>query len=68
MVYRIGGMEMQIKQDILMELKYMAEEIAELETEIRRGLEAIEEKKKLESKIENYMASYLRLGGFRYVR
>lgn len=59
---------MQAKETILMELKYMAEEMTELETEIRRGLEAIEEKRKLESKIENYMTSYLRLGGFRYVR
>lgn len=54
---------MQAKENILMELKYMAEEMTELESEIRRGIEAIDEKKRLESKIENYMVSYLRLGG-----
>lgn len=56
---------MQTEENILMELKYMAEEMAELESEIRRGMEAIEEKKKLESKIETFMTSYLRLRGFR---
>lgn len=54
---------MEAKDNLLMEIKYMAEEMTELESEIRRGIEAIEEKKRLETKIENYMISYLRLGG-----
>lgn len=54
---------MNAKENLLMEIKYMAEEMTELESEIRRGIEAIEEKKKLEIKMENYMVSYLRLGG-----
>lgn len=54
---------MNAKENLLMEIKYMAEEMTELESEIRRGIEVIDEKKRLESKIENYMVSYLRLGG-----
>ena len=54
---------MEAKENLLMEIKYMAEEMVELESEIRRGLEAIEEKINLERKVENYMVSYLRLGG-----
>lgn len=59
---------MEAKENLLIEIKYMAEEITELESDIRRGIEAIEEKKNLERKLENYMTSYLRLGGIENVR
>lgn len=52
---------MESKEKLLYDIRYITERITELDSEIKRGLEAIEERRKSELILQQYMVSYLRL-------
>ena len=53
---------METREKILKDIKYMTDELTEINDIIQKGCEAIEEKKRIETKLEMHMILYLGLG------